>query len=396
MVSTEGPAADAGDGRPRRTQLAVLLLLAGAALYLLVRLLAPFLPALVTSAVLAVLVYPAYARFESWVVGRPRPWLANRSLSAFVGTVAVFFLVLIPVVGLSLLLVQEVARSVDWAAREVGRMLGPGGILRGWVLAVGERLGVDGADLRSSVARQLQGGVSLLTSRTLNFLSGLGGWLLQAGAALFTLFYLLRDADGIVRSLQWLIPLEESHTDRLFRRARDVIHATVYGNVVVAVVQGTLGGLAFWGLGLPAAALWGTVMGVLSLLPVLSAMLVWLPGGVYLLAAGRTLDGILLLAFGALVIGTVDNYLRAVLVSERAQLHPLAVFFSVLGGLFLFGAPGLFVGPVLFVVGISLLEMARLALDPRGELTTVSPPALFTEEPKESGETGAVPGEVAG
>lgn len=388
MASTEGPPADAEDARPRRTQLAVLLLLAAAALYLLVELLAPFLPALVTSAVLAVLVYPAYRSFESWLVERRGGrWLGHRNVAAFIGTVAVFFLVLIPLVALSLVLVQEIARSADWAAREVGRMLGPGGTLRGWLAAAAEYLGIEGGDLRDSVGRQLQGGVTLLTSRTLNFLSGLGGWLLQAGAALFTLFYMLRDADGIVRSLQWLIPLEEDHTARLFRRARDVIHATVYGNVVVAVVQGSLGGLAFWALGLPAAALWGTVMGVLSLLPVVSAVLVWLPAGVFLLATGRTVEGIALLAFGALVIGTVDNYLRAIIVSERARLHPLAVFLSVLGGLFLFGAAGLFLGPVLFVVGLSLLEMARLALDADapGALSPGGPPGLLTEEPGPGG-----------
>lgn len=125
-------------------------------------------------------------------------------------------------------------------------------------------------------------------------------------------------------------------------------------------------------------------------------MPVWLPAGVYLLATQRTLEGILLLAFGALVIGTVDNYLRAILVSERAQLHPLAVFFSVLGGLFLCGAVGLFVGPVLFVVGMSLLEMARLALDPDGELTSVAPPPLFTEAPGERAEGPGTAGDAEG
>lgn len=367
---------------PERGRLTVLLVLAAAAVYLLVRLLAPFLPALVTSAVLAVLVYPAYARFEGWVVGHDG-WLGHRNVAAFTGTVAVFFLVLVPVVALSLVLVQEVARNAEWAVREVGRVLGPGGTLRGWAATAADYLGVEGAELRESLSGQLEGGVSALTARTLSFLSGLGGWLLQAGAALFTLFYMLRDADGIVRSATWLVPLEEEQTGRLFRRARDVIHATVYGNVVVAAVQGALGGLAFWAVGLPAAVLWGTVMGVLSLLPVVSAPLVWIPAGVYLLATGRTVEGVVLLAFGALVIGTVDNYLRAVLVSERARLHPLAVFLSVLGGLFLFGAVGLFLGPVLFVVGLSLLEMARLALDPeaRPALAADGLPGLLTEAP---------------
>lgn len=366
-----------------RGRLPVLLILAAAAVYLLVELLAPFLPALVTSAVLAVLVYPAYARLETWVTRR-RTWLGHRNVAAFTGTVAVFFLILIPLVGLSLVLAQEVARSAEWAVREAGRMLGPEGTLRDWVRAAGEFIGIDGAQLRASVTEQLEGGVSTLTARTLGFLSGLGGWLLQAGVALFSLFYLLRDADGIVRAVRWLVPLEKDETARLFRRSRDVIYATVYGNVVVAAVQGVLGGLAFWLVGLPAAVLWGTVMGVLSLLPVVSAPLVWGPAGAYLLATGRTLGGIFLIGFGALVIGTVDNYLRAIIVSERAQLHPLAVFLSVLGGLFLFGAAGLFLGPVLFVVALSLLEMARLALDADGPaaLSPDGPPGLLTGEPR--------------
>lgn len=373
----EGDGADAGD---RRVQLAILLLMAGGAVYLLVRLLAPFLPALVTSAVLAVLVYPAYGRFEAWL-GRRGRWLGDRNVAAFVGTVVVFFVILVPLLGLSLVLVQQIAGGVDWAAGQIASMLGPGGTLRGWVAAGADRLGVDEARIAESLGAQLQGVVSLLTARTLSFLSGLGGWLLQAGAALFTLFYLLRDADGIVRVVQWLVPLEGAQTDRLFDRARDVIHATVYGNIVVAGVQGGLGGLAFWVLGIPAAALWGTVMGVLSLLPVISAPLVWLPAGLLLVAQGRVAEGVGLLLFGALVVSTVDNYLRAVLVSDRARLHPLAVFFSVLGGLFLFGAVGLFVGPVLFVVGVSLVEMARLAVETGDGDRRGPPPAILTEGP---------------
>ena len=380
MDASEALRHDDGDAGDRRVQLAILLAMAGGAVYLIVRLLAPFLPALVTSAVLAVLVYPAYGRFEAWL-GRRGRWAGDRNVAAFVGTVVVFFVILVPLLGLSLVLVQQIAGGVDWAAGQIASMLGPGGTLRGWVAAGADRLGVDEARIAESLGTQLQGLVSLLTARTLSFLSGLGGWLLQAGAALFTLFYLLRDADGIVRVVQWLVPLEEAQTDRLFDRARDVIHATVYGNIAVAAVQGGLGGLAFWILGIPAAALWGTVMGVLSLLPVISAPLVWLPAGLLLVVQGRVAEGVGLLLFGALVISTVDNYLRAVLVSDRARLHPLAVFFSVLGGLFLFGAVGLFVGPVLFVVGVSLVEMARLAVETGDGDRRGPPPSILTEGP---------------
>ncbi len=194
-------------------------------------------------------------------------------------------------------------------------------------------------------------------------ISGFGGWLLQASASVFTLFFFLRDGESIVERLRWLLPVDPSQTDRLLSQAREVIFATVFGNVSVAATQGLLGGLAFLAVGLPSAALWGTVMGVLSLLPLIGATLIWFPAGVWLIANGEVAGGVGLLAFGALVISSVDNFLRALLVGGRTELHPLVVFFSVLGGVALLGAAGVILGPVLFAVAVSLLEMARTAVD---------------------------------
>ena len=317
----------------------------------------PFLAALVTAAVLALLVHPAYRWLDRRLPG-------HRDLAAFLATMIAFFLILVPMVGLFLVLVDQVGAGVDRLARGTGELFGPGGDARRWLAAAAERLGLEEAEVASAVTGQAREVVSLMAGRTLDFLSGIGGWLFQAGAALFTLFYLLRDADELVETAKWMVPLERSDTDRLFRRARDVTYATVYGNVVVGVVQGLLGGLAFWALDVPAAAVWGTVMGLLSLLPALSATLVWLPAGAILVLSGRTVAGLALLAFGALVVSTVDNVLRATLVSDRAQMHPLAVFFSVLGGLLTFGAVGLLAGPVLFALALAVMEMARATLEP--------------------------------
>jgi predicted PurR-regulated permease PerM len=130
------------------------------------------------------------------------------------------------------------------------------------------------------------------------------------------------------------------------------------------MVQGLLGGLAFWVLGVPTPAVWGVLMGGLSLIPMIGPAFVWLPAGAVLIASGSTLRGVLLLLFGALVISTVDNIIRAVLVSGRARVHPLVVFFGVLGGVLMFGAVGILVGPVLIVAAAALMEMARLSLFP--------------------------------
>lgn len=338
-----------------RMRLIVLLVLGGGALVLLVLLLYPFLPALVTSAVLASLSFPAHRRLLRFI--------RQEDLAAFFTTTAVFFLVLLPMVGLSLILIDQVRQGVDWLGGVIEDLTAPGGLVTRALDYVSGSLGVEAGEVMLPVTDELSGLVGLLARRTFTFLSGLGGWLLQGGAAIFTLFYFLRDAERLMGIVKWLIPLNPETTEELIRKTRDVIYATVFGNVAVAVVQGTLGGLAFWMLGLPASALWGSVMGILSLLPLVGPALVWLPGGLILLAGGEVLRGVLLLGFGTAVISTVDNYLRAVLIGGRAQLHSLLVFFSVLAGLFAFGAVGIFIGPVLFVIALSLLEIARAALD---------------------------------
>jgi predicted PurR-regulated permease PerM len=332
----------------------IFVLLALAATYLLGLLLWPFLAAIVTSAVIATLGYPLHVRVERRV--------PHGDLAALLTTTFVFFLVLVPAFGLSLILLGELRTGIDRIAGLATGARPATGLVAEWLDRAADYLGLEAAGFGDAVAEQLRNFLGLLARRTFGFLSGLGGWLVQAGAAIFTLFYLLRDGDSILRTIKWLIPLDETATDRLVDQVRDVIFATVYGNVIVAIVQGGLGGLAFWVLGLPAAALWGTLMAVLALLPLVGAFLVWAPAGVILILNGELARGLLLLAFGAIVISTIDNYLRAVVVGGRAQLHPLVVFFSVLGGLVLFGAVGIFLGPVLFVIAISLLEMARIAL----------------------------------
>ena len=346
--------------RPAATlRLVALLGLGLGAAYIIGVLLWPFLPALVTSAVLAALFHPAQRRIRRRV--------RNDAAAAFAGTTIVFFLILLPIVALSFVLAREIVANLDWVGEGAVDALAPHGRISGMIQSLAARLGIDAVRVRAAAQEQIDLLTGSLAGRTLGLISGLGGWLLQAGVALFTLYYLLRDGDRVVAAITWLLPLRAEDTEHLVARALEVTHATVYGNVAVAVAQGTLGGLAFWAVGLPNAALWGTVMGVLALLPAIGAFLVWMPAGIFLMIDGEILRGIILLAFGALVISTIDNLLRTILVSGRAQLHPLIVFFSVLGGLVVFGATGIFIGPVLFVLSIAVLEMARLALEPDTE-----------------------------
>lgn len=352
MTSESSPAR----GSPPRESPTLALRLLGTGGALVVGLyLWPLLPALVVSAVAATLVIPLQRRAE-------RRWVPP-GMVAFCLTAGVFLLILLPLTGLSFLIGREAAAGIRWLESEAPALLGPGSRLEAAARAVLSRVGLSAVEITPLLAQQLDQIASLVASRSVAFVSGLGGWLVQSGVALFTLYYLLRDADAVQRAICWFVPLREAQTRRLLARARDVTYATVVGNLLVAVVQGTLGGVAFWAAGLPSPALWGTVMGVLSLIPVVGPPVVWFPGALHLLSVGRVPHALGLLLFGFLVIGTVDNLLRTWLVSGRIQVHPLLVFLGVVGGIFLFGAVGLVVGPVGFVVALALMQMARQPLD---------------------------------
>jgi predicted PurR-regulated permease PerM len=319
----------------------------------------PFLPAIVTSAVLAALVWPVHRR----ILVRVR----SSDLAALISSLAVVFLLVVPFAGLAMPLLRMVQTQFEPIAQGAGHLLTTDGRVAQWLIRAGDRVGLAPDQISAAAAEQMQQIGGFLLSRTVVLLTGIGGWLLQGGAALFTLYYLLRDGERLVRAVRWLVPLEPEQTDRIFRLALEATRATVLGSIVVAIAQGLIGGLAFWLLGVPGAALWGVAMGVLSLVPIVGPFLVWAPAALILLATGSVLKGLLLAAFGTLVISTVDNVLRSVFIGGRAHLHPLAVFFSLLGGVFLFGAAGMLLGPVLFVISLTVLEMGRLALLPVGE-----------------------------
>ena len=143
----------------------------------------------------------------------------------------------------------------------------------------------------------------------------------------------------------------------MFKGVSDTVHATLYGTFAMAVVQGTLGGLMFWWLGLPAPLLWGIVMGLLSVVPVLGAFVVWIPAAIFLVLEGSGGKALLLTLWGVIVVGGIDNLLYPMLVGKRLKMHTVLAFISIVGGLIVFGPSGLILGPVIFTVTRLLLEI---------------------------------------
>ena len=174
----------------------------------------------------------------------------------------------------------------------------------------------------------------------------------------YLLFFLFRDGRNVLTNIRRALPLDETVQQRLFDNFGAAIRSTVKGNVIVALVQGALGGIALAVLGIPAALLWGVVMAFLSLLPAIGAALVWGPVALYLLMVGRTLEGVGLIVFGALVIGLVDNLLRPKLVGREARMPDYLVLISTIGGMSFFGANGFVIGPTIAALFIAVWKAA--------------------------------------
>jgi predicted PurR-regulated permease PerM len=179
---------------------------------------------------------------------------------------------------------------------------------------------------------------------------------------LYLLFFLLRDGKALAEAIKEAIPLRGDQKAALFGRFADVVRATVKGGILVAMAQGTLGGIAFWFLGIHAALLWAVLMAFLSLIPAIGATLVWLPVAIYFLATGAIWQGIGLILYGVLVIGLVDNLLRPFLVGKGSKLPDYIVLISTLGGIEVFGLNGFVIGPLIaamFMVSWEIFSTSR-------------------------------------
>jgi predicted PurR-regulated permease PerM len=322
-----------------------LVLFAGYLTYLI---LGPFLVALAWAAMFAVL----FHRMQVAISAKIGP---NRA--ALVTTLLAGIVIVAPAVMLVSALAQEAPQATSYL-RDTSRSA-PRQIARVW-----------GAVKAKSPVALPDDPTELLTEgarRALRFLAPRAGAVLadffrtlgSLVAMLFALFFFLRDGDTMSRELRDLLPLREEEADRLIRETHDLVIASVGAGLVVAAVQGTIGGLAFWLLGLGAPVFWGVVMAFCSLLPVVGAALVWVPTGLGLLLSGEIWRGVTMLLVGALGISMADNILRPLLLSGRTAVNGLVIFFGLLGGVAAFGFIGLVVGPIILVTTGTLLKMLR-------------------------------------
>ncbi len=265
---------------------------------------------------------------------------------------------ILPVIIVSILLVQEgatVYKNIESGELDIAAYLAQfKHSLPPYFQHLLDRFGMGELDsLREKIVKAAMQGSQALATQAFSFGQGTFEFVVSFFIMLYLLFFFLRDGPELARKMRTAVPLEETHKRRLQLKFNRVVRATVKGNVVVAVTQGTLGGLIFWFLDIPSALLWAVLMAFLSLLPAVGAGIVWAPVAVYFLLSGMIWQGVVLGLFGVFVIGLVDNVLRPILVGKDTKMPDYLILVSTLGGLAVFGLNGFVIGPLIAALFLS-------------------------------------------
>jgi predicted PurR-regulated permease PerM len=315
--------------------------------WMVYRIFEPFLVPLGWATVLVVAVHPWQARFE-------RRWSPSGAAAATTATVT-----LILIVPTLLLMTAFINEGID-AGRNLQASIAAGDMpwlerARAWLVKVvpaGSRM--DWAGMAREGAERV---ASFFAARAGGLLGDVIEFFFDLFVTLFALFFFLRDRRTLLDGLRRLLPFEEQQREAMLEEAQELIHSSVTSSLVVAAVQGLLGGIAFAVLGIPGAIFWGVTMAFFALIPLVGTGIVVGPAVLWLLLSGQLVKGIILAVAGFLVIGTVDNFLRPYLVRGRSQMSALVIFISVMGGISLFGMLGLVLGPIVVATAAGIFDV---------------------------------------
>ncbi|PDT53176.1 MULTISPECIES: AI-2E family transporter [Sinorhizobium] len=331
----------------RRSRSLVILIAIAAGIVVCYLLAVPFLPALTWALVLAIMFHPLHRRIAKD--------LRHPEIAAAATVAIAAFIVAVPLMLIAERLVNEAAKG----AQIIAEALRTGS----WRDAIANypRIGMvllwietqlDLAGLAGNAATLLTNFSAILVRRSVV-------QIIDLVLTFYFLFYFLRDGREALAMLKNFSPLTSAEMNKLFLRVSETVYAIVFGTFAVAIVQGTLGGLMFWLLGLPSPLLWGLAMGLLAMVPVLGAFIIWIPAALSLALTGEWGKALILTVWGAGVVATVDNLLYPMFVGERLKLHTVVAFMSMIGGIIVFGPAGLVIGPVTFTVTLLLLDIWR-------------------------------------
>jgi len=321
--------------------------------------LVPLYGAVLWGVVIAILFAPLYRRLN-------RAFDGKSNLAAITTVAIIVTMVILPISLIGAALAREATGM--YARIESGNLEMLNSLKQflaeppAWINDLLERVGIGSlAELQERLTSLLMRGSQYFASQALAIGQNTVEFTVNLFVMLYLLFFLLRDGDLLAARIRRALPLPVEQQNQLLRKFTVVIRATVKGNMLIALIQGALGGLIFYALGISGALLWAVVMAFLSLLPAVGAGLVWAPVALYMLLTGAIWQGVVLIGFGALVIGMVDNVLRPVLVGKDTRMPDYVVLISTLGGLQVLGLNGFVLGPVVAAMFISTWDIYSIS-----------------------------------
>ncbi|MFH1188683.1 MAG: AI-2E family transporter [bacterium] len=312
----------------------------------------PFLTAILTAAILAALFQSTYKHLVQKTKGR-------KHASALLTVAIIFFIIIIPVLGVTGLVTNEANKIFQKISS--GDPVYQQNIVR--ITGFLEKTPFfQSIDISKKIEEQDIAGIVQSTSKWILTIvqktyQGVANFVLWFFVMFFTLYYFLIEGKNMIEKIMFLSPLKKDQESLLVTRFLSISKATLKGTLITGLVQGTLGGILFFALGIPSAIVWSVVMMIVSIIPLLGAGIVWFPVAVIMIAMGEIFKGIIILAFGVGVISTIDNILRPKLVGRDTQMHPLLVFFATLGGIAVFGIAGFLIGPIIMALFLALWEI---------------------------------------
>lgn len=323
---------------------AFVLLLVGAVSALFLAVAWPFLEPLLLGALLAGLFHPLY-RWITWLVA------GRQSLGAVLTLLVLFILVLVPVTAFLGVVVQQALTVSDHAIPWVRQYLGAANTfnLHDWLVQRFPALAdyvPSQEELLQHVGTAAKSAGAFLVTVLSRMTTTTATLVLNLFVMLYAMFFFFKDGQKILERIFYYLPLNDEDEARMLARFTSITRATIKGTVIIGIIQGALAGVAFWIAGIQGAAFWGTIMTIFSILPGIGAALVWVPAVIILFVNGQYVAATLLLVWCVTVVGTVDNFLRPVLVGRDAKMPDLLILVGTLGGLFLFGPIGFIVGPI--------------------------------------------------
>jgi predicted PurR-regulated permease PerM len=311
-----------------------------------------FLMAIVMAGIFSALMHPLYERFLTWFRGK-------RSVASLATLLIIVFLVIIPLSALLGIVTNQafnVAKSVTpWVQERLTNPMAFSELLHKFpfyeqVEPYRELIVRKGGEIVQSLSTYLLESITAFTYKTVNIL-------FMIFIFLYTMFFFLMEGDKVLEKILYYLPLKDQDERRMLEKFTSVTRATLKGTAVIGILQGSLAGIALWLAGIPSALFWSVIMIVLSIIPAFGTALVWGPVAIILAVNGAYFKAIVLALFCGLVVGSIDNILRPILVGKDTQMHELMILFGTLGGIALFGILGIIIGPIVAALFVTVWEI---------------------------------------